>query len=118
MEDKMLNIVKSSALAAILGCITLVGHASADSYNRRIVLVNHTSDVITNFYASNVGTIDWQEDLLGNSILLPGESVRINIDDGSGYCRFDFMTVTEGGEVAIRPGVNVCELASYTLMDA
>ena len=114
----MLNIAKSTALAFLIGCTSLIGHANADSYSRRIVLVNHTFDVITNFYASNVGTNDWQEDILGNSVLLPGDSVRINLDDGTGYCRYDFMTVTEAGAVIVRPNVNVCELASYALVDA
>lgn len=113
----MFKIVKSAAIAAVVS-VALIGQANADAYDRRIVLVNQTSEVITGFYASNVGTNNWQEDILGRSTVAPGQSVRIDLNDGTGYCRFDFRTVTETGEVLIRRGVNVCEVSRYTLTDA
>jgi hypothetical protein len=37
----------------------------------------------------------------------------INIDDGTGYCVFDFRAVFEDGEVLEKFGNNVCELAEF-----
>ena len=113
----MFKMAKSAALAAVAGAALLVGQASADTYDRRIVLVNNSSQVITHFYASNVGANDWQEDILGRSTLRPGQQARINLNDGTGYCRFDFRTVTQSGEEIVRRGVNVCAVSSYTLTD-
>ena len=47
------------------------------------------------------------------SILPAGSSVMINIDDGSGYCVFDFKAVFEDGEELEKYGNNVCELAVF-----
>jgi hypothetical protein len=113
----MLNIVKSAALAAVVGGMGLASQAHADAYDRRIDLVNRSSQTITGFYASNVGENVWQEDVLGRSTVRPGQRVRINLNDGTGYCMFDFRTVTASGEEIIRRRVNVCEVSRYTLTD-
>lgn len=51
----MFKMIMSAAAAAVVGGGVLVGHANADAYDRRIVLVNHSSQAIASFYASNVG---------------------------------------------------------------
>lgn len=89
--------------------------ASAADY--RINLVNATSQSIERFYASNVGTNHWEEDILGVNILHPGHYVRINLYDGSGYCRFDFKTVMESGQTIVRRNVNVCGITEYTIYE-
>ena len=37
----------------------------------------------------------------------------MNIDDGSGACRFDFKAEFTNGQELIRNNVNVCEIADY-----
>ena len=59
------------------------------------------------------GTNDWQEDILGSDILPSGSSVVINVDDGTGYCKYDFKAVFEDGDTAISPDNNVCELSEF-----
>ena len=100
----------------VLG-LALSGEARADTYDRQITLVNRSHQTITEFHASNVGSDNWEEDILGDLVLPPGYSVRINLNDGTGYCQFDFKTVTRDGDAIVRRGVNVCELATYTLTD-
>ena len=102
--------------AAVLGT-TLVGAALADNMDRRIRLINRSHQTISEFYASNVGATGWEEDILGSSVLPPGQSVVINLNDGTGYCRFDFKTVTEEGTAIHRRGINVCETSTYTITD-
>ena len=103
-------------LAAGLLGLTMIGEARADSYDRDITLINGSHQTITHFYASNVGSRSWEEDILHGSVLPPGRSVVINMDDGTGYCHFDFKTVTRFGPV-VRPDVDVCGIETYTLTD-
>jgi len=42
-----------------------------------------------------------------------GRSVVINIDDGTGYCVFDFKAVFDDGEELEKYGNNVCELSEF-----
>ena len=97
------------AVAVIIACVV-----DASAYDRRVVVVNNTSTAIQEFYASNTGQNDWQEDILGNDMLQPGQEVTINIDDGSGYCKYDFRAVFEDGAEAIKAGVIVCEVGRFT----
>ena len=47
----------------------------------------------------------------------PNLSVRINIDDGTGACIYDFKAVFSNGNEATRGKINVCEIGEYTYTD-
>lgn len=93
------------------------GPAEADNLDRRIVLRNTSNSVVTRFYASNTYARRWQEDILGRRVLFSGQSVVINLNDGTGMCRFDFRTVLSNGAVLTRRNINICTLTSYTIRD-
>ena len=65
------------------------------------------------FYASNVRTSDWEEDILGDDVLANSDSIVMNIDDGTGACLFDFKAEFTNGQSLIRNNINVCEIADY-----
>lgn len=111
MKSNFLGVVTLSALALV----SVVGTASA--LDRTVSINNMTSVVMTEFYASNTGTGDWQEDILGDQALAAGGTATINIDDGSGYCKFDFRAVFEDGTEVISPDNNVCELTDFNITE-
>jgi hypothetical protein len=116
-EETMLT-PKSAAAALAICSMVLAGNTPAqshDGYDRHIMLFNNTNQVITEFHASNIGTDEWEEDILGRYRLNPGGSTLMNLDDGSGYCLFDFKTVLADGTNVVRRRVNVCDVSSYTL---
>lgn len=106
---------KLSAIAA-LGLLAL-GMQQAAALDRRVQINNQSSYDIVEFYASNTGSKSWEEDILGRSILPAGHSVMINIDDGSGYCKYDFLAVFEDGDQVVSADNNVCELAQFNFTD-
>ncbi|MBE0579456.1 hypothetical protein [Devosia sp.] len=73
--------------------------------------------VLGSRYASNTGSRSWEEDILGRDILPSGSSVVINIDDGSGYCKYDFLAVFEDGDEVVSNDNNVCELSDFNFTD-
>jgi hypothetical protein len=89
--------------------------AQGDGLNREMYLVNRSDSSIIGFYASNIGTNSWEENILSGEELDPGYRVRMNLDDGTGYCRFDFKTVFQDGSYVIRRNVDVCQLVDYTI---
>ena len=101
------------ARLAIAATVLAMGITSATALDRRVRINNYTSYDIIEFYASHRDATSWQEDILGRDILPAGSSVMINIDDGTGYCVFDFRAVFEDGEVLEKFGNNVCELAEF-----
>ena len=102
--------VAALSLAATLFALT---NSAVMALDRKVQINNQTSYTIVEFYASNTGTSDWQEDILGSDVLPSGSSVMINIDDGTGYCKYDFLAVFDDGDELVSADNNVCELATF-----
>ena len=109
--------MKTVLLGALAALVVTVGVTGAQAYDRRVNIINNTYYDIREFYASNVGSRNWEEDILGRDILPAGYEVVVNIDDRSGYCKFDFRAVFEDGDEVITEGVNVCEVGEFTYND-
>jgi hypothetical protein len=114
---KTMKLGKYLAAALIGVFFVAASFATADAADRRVRIINETSYDMVRFYGSNVGTDDWEEDILGRDILRSGRSVVVNFDDGSGYCMFDFKAVFDDGDEVIAERKNVCELGSFRFTD-
>lgn len=104
----MIRIIFSTALV-----MTVSSHA-AMAANRHVDIVNKTGKTLTEFYASSTGSNSWEEDILGRDTIANGETFDINIDDGTGACRFDFRAVFQNGGESVKRNVNVCEISTFT----
>ncbi len=97
----------------ILGALLLVAGAS-HAADRNVDIVNKTGLTMIHFYASNAGTDSWEEDILGHDKLADGDTQPVDINDGTGACKFDFKAVFEGGASSVKSGINVCQISSFT----
>ncbi|RUT35159.1 hypothetical protein EMQ25_04230 [Arsenicitalea aurantiaca] len=111
----MQNLFARAAMAGAAAFIFSTGAGLAE--DRRVLIINETSFTIMEFYASSVDADTWEEDILGKDVLPAGDSVMMNIDDGTGACLFDFRAVFDDGDEAVKGGVNVCEIARFTFTD-
>jgi len=107
----MIRFLFVSAVATAVFTTFATGPALAA--NRQVTIVNGTTNSMVRFYAANSGRSDGQEDVLGDRILKPGQSVRVDIDDGSGACVYDFRAEFDNGETLARPKIDVCEITTY-----
>jgi hypothetical protein len=115
-EPKMIKIWGFAMMAGSILCVletTTTPPASA--LDRQIQLTNNTRMAIVEFYASQVGDERWQEEILGQDFLQPGNSLVVNIDDRASHCQYDFKAVFDDGTTLIRRDVNVCKLDQYTI---
>ncbi|MEF2552931.1 hypothetical protein VQ042_16440 [Aurantimonas sp. A2-1-M11] len=112
----MSHVVFRRILPAAIGALCLVA-APALAQNRDVTVTNATSTAMIEFYASNTGTNDWEEDILGEDVLEIGESVLVTVDDGTGYCMFDFRATFSDGASATKTDVNVCEVSEFDFTD-
>lgn len=110
LRTAFLFAISGLALAA---CDTTT--SSGSSYDRHVTVVNNSPLTVTRFYGSNAGADTWQEDILGSDVLPAGSSVRINFDDGSGYCTFDFKAEFSDGTSVTEYGVDVCATSQVTI---
>ncbi len=104
---------RAAAAIAVFAAASLLTAASASAEDRRVRIINETRYTIVRFYASNVSENDWEEDILGRDVLRPGQSVTVNVDDGTGYCLYDFKAVFDDGDELVRSRIDVCKISSY-----
>jgi hypothetical protein len=98
---------------AALVCAAFATNAAAA--DRKVTIINKTGYAITEFYGSNNGTTDWQEDILGADVLPHNSSVVIDFTDGTNHCIFDFLIKFEDGDQLTEEDVDVCDIAEFTL---
>ncbi|HWQ86361.1 hypothetical protein [Brevundimonas sp.] len=112
----MSEAIARRTLGAVALSLAVLGSAAFQSDrapSRPVRIVNATGQTITHFYASTPGFNAWEEDLLGEDVIPNGASMRINVDNGSGRCRYDFRARLANGAELDRRGVEVCRIAEY-----
>lgn len=105
--------IRMGLAVAVFAASSVLTATTASAEDRRVRIINETGHTIVRFYASNVGANSWEEDILGRDVLRPGESVTVNVDDGTGYCKYDFKAVFDDGDSLVRQGIDVCKVSSY-----
>lgn len=100
--------------AVLLLAFGVLASGNVQAADRHVEIVNKTGRVMTHFYASNSGRDSWEEDILGRSTLDDNDSVVVDINDGTGACKFDFKAVFQGGSTSVRENINVCEIETFT----
>ncbi len=113
--SKQLRSRLVSAAAMVVLALFVSGAASAQ--DRRVKVINETAFTVVEFYGSNAGSESWEEDVLGEDVLAPGQSVIVNFDDGSGYCKFDFLAKFEDGDQVEKRGIDVCKTGVFRLTE-
>jgi hypothetical protein len=107
-------------MAIILAVGTSLNEASAQSndlYDRSVVIENRSSYGLIEFRASNRNDNSWGPDLLGNMILRSGYRIKLDVDDGSGYCMYDFMATFSNGAKIRKYNIDVCTIVEYAYYD-
>lgn len=102
-----------AALVPVLSIGLFSGSASA--YNRSVYVTNNSSSTIMELYGSNVGSGIWDNDILGNHVLRPGETVVVDFNDQTGYCRFDVMAIHRDGSASVGRRIDICTVAEITI---
>lgn len=109
----MRKVLRASVGLAALGLLTLPVQAATLTFT----IENKTGSVVEGFYASPVGTTDWEEDLLGDEVLMQGEKRQISFEDSRDVCKYDllFKFAADASLEDVKDTKNLCELSTYTV---
>lgn len=106
--------MRTMAVRLVLASFLLAASAlAAVAVDRNVRIHNDTGVTIYRFYSTNSGSDRWGSDVMGNSTLPSGSSMRLNFDNRYDYCNFDFRAEFSDGSVLQKDGVNVCEIGDY-----
>jgi hypothetical protein len=108
--------IKTAAVAlALAGGLTGAAQAN-DGHQRWFDVVNTSRSLaIHNVYATHRDERSFGRDLLGDDVVSPGSTVRVEPDFNNGYCIFDVRIRYENGSQVTRWGVNLCEATALVV---
>lgn len=101
--------------AAAAAALFLCGNAQGQSEPIVFDLYNDTDFTITYLYISVPSTNDWEEDILGDQTVDPGETVEVTVDDELLECEYDLRADFDDGDSLVIGEYDLCELDGGTL---
>lgn len=103
-------------LMAVAGLVGAPQRALAED-PRDFTLVNGSQVTIREVYVSASDVQSWQDDVLGEDVLPPGERVNIRFnpnDADAGKCLYDIRVIGSNGAEGRMTLVNLCETTTVT----
>lgn len=116
------GVISGAVTSLVFAVAMMVGAGAAsaqsdDGKDRSVLMVNDTKSIVTEVHASNVGTDDWEEDMLDQDTIDPGDSYTFDIDDGTTACYYDFKVVFDDDSSIVKYKVNVCEVSTLHITE-
>jgi hypothetical protein len=109
------DLIAALAVVALAQVVSAGAAAAtaADGKDRHVTILNDTDRRVQGFFPRDPIVIQtFEEDYLGDRYLEPGQSIRLEIYDGTNQCRYDFrVEFTEGAPV--HDSVDVCETREW-----
>ena len=103
-----MNTLKSFlVLSFAMLCMTNAMAESNAPEDKYVVITNNSDRDIFYLYVSPESSGDWEDDVLGDDVLLAGDSIKINLY-GYDECMFDIKAVYNNEEEEFSWDVNVC----------
>ncbi len=110
-------IKKISVLAGGVAVVLASSAAVSAADDVVFTIINKTNGTLERFYTSPVGVKSWEEDVFGDDVLEPGESIKITIGDGRRTCKYDlrFEFTEESKLNPLEDSQDICQMSTYTL---
>lgn len=101
---KIVRLFASGALALLLALPAEAALAGVQDF----YVHNESKWVILFIYVTPDYSDEWEEDVLGDDVLMPGDTYEIFMDDYGDYCYFDILIEDERGNVREYWEVDLC----------
>ena len=112
-------MLRTLTAAAFVGSLFFLAYGAIGpplrGEDRLVRFTNETREPIVELHVSTVGRENWQDDLLGWSYLLPGNSVLVEVDDRNESCRVDVKMVLDDGSERVNRRVDVCRAVGWAV---
>tara|TARA_B100000676_G_C18091803_1_gene860614 strand:+ start:1221 stop:1553 length:333 start_codon:yes stop_codon:yes gene_type:complete len=105
----MKKLLGMSLAAAMAPATSSMAHAE----DLRFDLANNTSVALVELFMSPTDVDNWEEDVLGSEVLMPGETAAVTVADGRRNCVYDILGVFADDDEVEDYGIDLCELAAY-----
>ena len=115
----MKQMVSKARLAIAFGVaaifLTATVFAFAHTGKQDFILHNATDVEFDSLHVSPHSTDDWEEDVLGQDTLAPGDSVKVTFDDKEKHVHWDLKVTDKAGDSLEWYDLNLAEISEVTL---
>lgn len=109
------NLYRLVTLVALLS-LTLASTQRASAQGKQdFTLHNETGVTISELYVSPTKSNQWEEDILGQDVLMDGESLDISFSSRAKPKFWDIKVVDKEGESIVWERLNLLEISEVTL---
>lgn len=85
-------MLRAGALAGAISAGVAASAATDERPHANVIeFVNDTPQKVMFIYAHMENVTDWEDDLLGEDVLEPGQSFKVDLDLGPGRCEYEIM---------------------------
>lgn len=107
-----LTVAAVTTLAALLASAV-----TSQAEDLVFTLTNSTNSTLERFYTSPTGVDQWEDDVFGQDVLSPGDSIEITIADGRSVCEYDMrFEFSEDSDLDTTEDTqNLCKMGSYEI---
>lgn len=109
------NLYRFVALVALVTFTILLPQKASAQGKQDFTLHNETGVVISELYVSPHQSNDWEEDVLGQDVLLDGEEVDILFSPRTKPKLWDIKVVDKDGDSIMWENLNLLEISEVTL---
>lgn len=107
-------MTKSLRIFVLTVALMLAASVPALAYTQNFVLVNNTGSTVYNLYVSPVNSDNWEEDVLGDNVIMPGDSSTINFN-GRSECYWDLRLVFDNGVDLYWENIDLFSISRITI---
>lgn len=83
--------------------------------NEEIKIINSSNKAVWTLHVSKEGVSTWSADVLGGTIISPGETQSITFNDGTKDCYYEIKAIARDKSYWENRNFNVCKRSSWTL---
>jgi len=88
--------------------------STAEAGTQDFTLVNASGVDVFRLFISESATNDWEEDVLGDDVLLDGERIDVQFS-GRDACLWDMMVTDADDDSLVWSGINLCQASVVVL---
>lgn len=104
-----MNTVRTLVMATLAFALATPAMAAP----HRVTVINATGGTMLRLFASPSEGRPVDEDVLGDTVLKPGQSASLQIGNGGEACQYDLKATFDSGGTKTRSKVDICTVQTY-----
>ncbi|HTU10546.1 MAG TPA: hypothetical protein VMG08_06560 [Allosphingosinicella sp.] len=91
--------------------------ATVGTARQNFSVVNATGHIVVTLNVSPTSENEWGDDILGSSVMQPGQTAQVVFDRAEEQCNYDIRATYDDGDTSDVRNVNLCQVGTVNLVN-